>query len=439
MSVNTYSLPMSSIGGVRIGSYLLIAGPSGVHSIDMKTKNTASEHVDSGGTPIITESSKVVQHEGFGYVFGDGVVYKIDPGVATVSELSYTGLKTGTYYSGDLYNGKLYIFGVDDSNVGHCVVVDLETFTVENTISTGESLPTSLYEVNINNRTGILSAIQQSGYEPSREVLFVQPKTGEIVDRVVPHNLLGGAGSLISISPDHKYLLGMTYDEDELSIYDLEEDSLIVDKGSVSGIFDGAEIQYSVQVVDFCKNRPHVLITSGVFNGNYSYSLNDIDTMAALYATPRGGGSLGSNAYILPDNSAIVNGSTLISFYDGLLVGVIDGAICNGDAGSLVFKGDLNTIRYAENSNIIECKFYNYTSVPVENVIVSASAEPTGVDLTMSKTKDPFSAAQSLTFAGPYDAETGEDTFYIRVESTTSASEGPVSMNLDINADNYVE
>jgi len=137
-----------------------------------------------------------------------------------------------------------------------------------------------------------------------------------------------------------------------------------------------------------------------------------------------------NNEYIITHNQVLTLYKEQVSLY-------ISGF---GNTPYLVPDGiiDIDKIRYAQNSNVMECKFKNHTSVPVENVQVSASAEPTGVDLTMSKTKDPFSAAQSLTFAGPYDAETGEDTFYIRVESTTSASEGPVSINLDLDATNYV-
>ena len=112
--------------------------------------------------------------------------------------------------------------------------------------------------------------------------------------------------------------------------------------------------------------------------------------------------------------------------------------ILNESPGKLYSGISLDNLRYAQNSNIYTFGFANFTTVPIENVQISASAEPAGVDLTMSKTKEPFSAAQSLTFTGPYDANTGEDTFYIRVESTTAATEGPVSVNLNISADNYV-
>lgn len=127
----------------------------------------------------------------------------------------------------------------------------------------------------------------------------------------------------------------------------------------------------------------------------------------------------------------------IFQMIDEMLLGTFEGKYINGNSTGLQIGLPIGDVNYAENSNIIELGFENKTDVPIENVVISASTEPAGMDMTFSKTSDPFSAAQSLTFVGPY--QPGEsDTFYARIESTTSASEGPTSINLNIDADNVV-
>jgi hypothetical protein len=97
---------------------------------------------------------------------------------------------------------------------------------------------------------------------------------------------------------------------------------------------------------------------------------------------------------------------------------------------------DLGNIKYAQESNIFDFGFLNASSAKITNVVVSAANEVTGLDVLMSKTRDPFSASQDLTFTDTYDRYLGYDEFSIQIDTTTDASEGTGTVDIVLDGEN---
>lgn len=114
-----------------------------------------------------------------------------------------------------------------------------------------------------------------------------------------------------------------------------------------------------------------------------------------------------------------------------------EGTVLNSVGNGAVLNNFMGAIRHSEGSEILEMSFVNETGVSLENINITTNTEPTGIDLTFSKTEDPFDALQSLTYAGPI-ADDVETTFYIKIDSDGTDSMGVGEVGLDISADESV-
>ena len=104
--------------------------------------------------------------------------------------------------------------------------------------------------------------------------------------------------------------------------------------------------------------------------------------------------------------------------------------IKNAD-GDIVAEIDIGEIVGGNNADPVTVKFLNSTGAE-DDFEVTLSGEATGIDITLSKTLDPFSGSQSLSYSGVTNEE--EITFYARLETTGDAESGSGSATLSVEA-----